>query len=165
MIKYALACEQAHEFESWFPSSDAYEVQRKRGFVTCPVCNSPKVEKQIMAPSLARRDRDLPRAPVPAETPGPAAPASPTPTPDPQAMAVLSEKEREVRALLKAVREHVTRTAENVGERFADEARKMHYGEIEHRSIYGQANPAEAKALWEEGIEAYPLPLLPDDRN
>ena len=70
-----------------------------------------------------------------------------------------------MRAMLKAMREHVTRTAENVGGRFADEARKMHYGETEHRSIYGEANAADAKALLEEGIEFHPLPLVPDDRN
>jgi hypothetical protein len=80
-------------------------------------------------------------------------------------VAVLSEKEREIRAMLRAIREHVTKTAENVGDRFADEARKMHYGETEHRSIYGQANPVEARELWDEGIEVHPLPLLPDDRN
>jgi len=91
-------------------------------------------------------------------------PEAPTPEPA-QPVAVLSEKEREIRAMLRAIREHVTKTAENVGDRFADEARKMHYGEIEHRSIYGQANPVEARELWDEGIEVHPLPLLPDDRN
>jgi hypothetical protein len=150
MIKYALACEQAHEFESWFPSGDAYETQRKRGFVTCPICNSAKVEKQIMAPSVARSDK--------APTPAPAAP-------DSQPVAILSEKERELRAMLRAFREHVTKNAENVGDRFADEARKIHYGETDHRSIYGEANPAEARALLEEGIEVHPLPIVPDDRN
>ena len=154
MIKYALACDQAHEFESWFPSSEAYESQRKRGFVTCPICDSPKVEKQIMAPRVARTDKARP------------APTPEAPTPEPaQPVAVLSEKEREIRAMLRAIREHVTKTAENVGDRFADEARKMHYGETEHRSIYGQANPVEARELWDEGIEVHPLPLLPDDRN
>jgi len=149
MIKYALACEQAHEFESWFPSSEAYAEQRQRGFVTCPVCNSPKVDKQIMAPRVARTDRER----------VPAVPAAPQP------MAILSEKERELRAMLRAMREHVTKNAEDVGERFPDEARKMHYGEVEHRSIYGEASPAEARALIEEGIEVHPLPLVPDDRN
>jgi hypothetical protein len=157
MIKYALACEQAHEFESWFPSSEAFETQARRGFVTCPICNSLKVQKQIMAPRVARTDKGEPeaasRAPVPVQAP------------EPQPLALLSEKEREIRSMLKAVREHVTKTAENVGERFADEARKMHYGEIEHRSIYGDANPVEANALLEEGIQVYPLPILPDDRN
>jgi hypothetical protein len=149
MIKYSLVCEQAHEFESWFPSSEAYETQRKRGFVTCPVCHSAKVEKQIMAPSIARKDK----------TPAPATP------PEAQPVAILSERERELRAMIKALREYVTENAENVGDRFAEEARKMHYGETEHRSIYGEANPAEARALIEEGIEVHPLPVVPDDRN
>jgi hypothetical protein len=161
MIKYALACEQAHEFESWFPSSEAFETQARRGFVTCPICNSLKVQKQIMAPRVARTDKGEPeaaaRAPVPVQ--------APLQAPEPQPLALLSEKEREIRSMLKALREHVTKTAENVGERFADEARKMHYGEIEHRSIYGDANPVEANALLEEGIQVYPLPILPDDRN
>jgi hypothetical protein len=157
MIKYALACDRAHEFESWFPSSDAYETQVKRGLVTCPVCNSGKVAKQIMAPSLGRKDqaaRDQARKDTP-----PAAAA------EPQPVVVLSEKEREMRAMLKAFREQVAKTAENVGDRFADEARKMHYGEAEGRSIYGAANLDEARALIEEGIEVLPLPLGPDDRN
>lgn len=155
MIKYALACDQAHAFESWFPSSDAYETQRKRGFVTCPVCDSREVEKQIMAPALARRDRDAPARPA---VPGPAAAEA-------QPVALLSEREQRLRAMLKALREHVTASAENVGERFADEARRMHYGEAEHRSIYGEAKLEDAEALWEEGIEVHPLPILPDDRN
>jgi hypothetical protein len=152
MIKYALACVQAHEFESWFPSSDAYETQVKRGLVTCPVCNSGNVAKQIMAPSVGRKDQGAKdRLPVAAA--------------DPQPVVVLSEKEREMRAMLTAFREHVTKTAENVGDRFADEARRMHYGEAEGRSIYGAADLNEARALIEEGIEVLPLPLGPDDRN
>jgi hypothetical protein len=147
MIKYALACEQAHEFESWFPSSDAFETQRKRGFVTCPFCDSDKVEKRIMAPSVARKDK----APVSA--------------PESQPVATLSDKEKEIRAMLRAMREHVMKNAENVGKGFAEEARKMHYGETEERSIYGEANPSDAQALLEEGIEVLPLPIVPDDRN
>jgi len=148
MIKYALACEQAHDFESWFPSSEAFETQRKRGFVTCPFCNSAKVEKQIMAPSVARTDK-APKAPAP----------------EPQPVAVLSEGERELRAALRALREHVMKNAENVGKGFVEEARKMHYGETEERSIYGEADLAEARALLDEGIDVLPLPVVPDDRN
>lgn len=148
MIKYALACEQAHEFESWFPSSEAFETQRKRGFVTCPFCNSAKVEKQIMAPSVARTDK-----------------APKVPAPEAQPVAVLSERERELRAALRALREHVMKNAEDVGKGFVEEARKMHYGETEERSIYGEADLAEAKALLEEGIDVLPLPIVPDDRN
>ena len=148
MIKYALACEQAHEFESWFPSSDAFETQRKRGFVTCPFCNSAKVEKQIMAPAIARTDKP-PKVPAP----------------EAQLVAVLSERERELRAALRALREHVMKNAEDVGKGFVEEARRMHYGETEERSIYGEADLAEAKALLEEGIDVLPLPVVPDDRN
>ncbi|MGO4706976.1 DUF1178 family protein [Microvirga sp. 2MCAF38] len=146
MIKYALACEKAHDFESWFPSSEAFETQRKRGFVTCPFCHSDKIEKQIMAPSIARKDK----APVSTE---------------PQPVAALTEKEREIRAMLRALREQVIQNAENVGTGFAEEARKMHYGEAEQRSIYGETDHSEAKALLEEGIDVLPLPLIPDDRN
>jgi hypothetical protein len=148
MIKYALACEQAHEFESWFPSSEAFETQRKRGFVTCPFCDSARVEKQIMAPSVARKDK------------APEAPAA-----GPQTVAVLSDREQEMRAALRALREHVMKNAENVGKGFVEEARKMHYGETEERSIYGEADLAEARALLEEGIDVLPLPVAPDDRN
>jgi hypothetical protein len=148
MIKYALACEQAHEFESWFPSSEAFETQRKRGFVTCPYCNSARVEKQIMAPSVARKDK-----------------APDVPAAVPQPVAVLSDKEQEIRAALRALREHVMKNAENVGKGFVEEARKMHYGEAEERSIYGEADLAEARALLEEGIDVLPLPVVPDDRN
>ncbi|GEO12720.1 DUF1178 family protein [Microvirga aerophila] len=147
MIKYALACEQAHPFESWFPSSEAYETQRKRGFVTCPYCNSAKVEKQIMAPSVARKDK----APVAAA--------------EPQPVAAISEKEKELRAMIRAFREHVLQNSENVGKGFAEEARKMHYGEAEERSIYGEAESADVRALLEEGIDILPLPVAPDDRN
>ena len=80
-------------------------------------------------------------------------------------MALLAEKERELRAMFKAFREHVQKNADHVGERFPDEARKMHYGEIEHRSIYGEASPMEARELIEEGIEIHPLPIIADERN
>jgi hypothetical protein len=147
MIKYALACEQAHEFESWFPSSEAFETQRKRGFVTCPYCDSAKVEKQIMAPSIARKDK---------------AAVSP---PESQPVATFSEKEKQIRAMIRAVREHVMQNSENVGKGFAEEARKMHFGETEERSIYGEADSAEVRSLLEEGIDVLPLPIVPDDRN
>ena len=159
MIRYALACDQAHEFESWFPSAEGYDAQVARGLVACPMCGSGKVEKQIMAPAIARKDRPAAPVPAPAPQPGPPAPDAPQP------IALLSEKEQALRSMLKAFREHVTKTSDYVGRRFVDEARKMHYGEIEHRSIYGEANPMDAAALLEEGIEVHPLPIAPDDRN
>ncbi len=148
MIKYALICEQTHEFESWFPTSDAFEAQRRRGLVACPFCNSVKVDKQLMAPSVSRTKKNS----LPAN-------------PEPQPVAALSDKDRELRAMVRAMREHVMANAEDVGRGFADEARRMHYGETEHRSIYGEANGEEARSLLDEGIEVMPLPILPDDRN
>src|SRR3954465_15424186 len=155
MIRYALACDNGHEFESWFPSSASYDTQTERGLVTCPLCGSAKVAKQLMTPSLGRKGS----AKAEPERHAASVPAAPTP------VAMLSERDQAIRAMLKAVREHVVKTADYVGDGFADEARKMHYGEIEHRSIYGEANPADAKALVEEGIEVHPIPILPDDRN
>ena len=78
---------------------------------------------------------------------------------------MMSPQERELRTKLKELREHIAKNADNVGEKFPEEARKMHYGESEHRSIYGEASPEEAKELIEEGIEFHPLPVLPDERN
>ncbi|HZT24452.1 MAG TPA: DUF1178 family protein [Pseudolabrys sp.] len=167
MIRYALVCDKRHGFESWFADSAAYDRQAKRKLVSCPHCGSTAVEKAIMAPRLASSAR----ASMPTETVVQPAPAPAVPTPpaaiSPQAspVAMLSPQEREVRAKLKELREHLIKNAEHVGPRFPDEARKMHYGEIEHRSIYGEASPDEAKRLAEEGIEFHPLPVLPDDKN
>jgi hypothetical protein len=160
MIRYALVCPQGHPFESWFQDSATYDKQAKRGLVTCPQCGSAKIEKAIMAPRLARSDRSGPIvAPAEEAAPAPAAPETPTP------VAMISPQEREVRSKLKELRDHLTKNADNVGAKFPDEARKMHYGEVEHRSIYGVASPEEAKELSEEGIEFHPLPVLPDERN
>ena len=171
MIRYALACAEGHEFESWFQNSAAFDKQKKRGLVTCPVCGCAKVEKAIMAPRLARSDSEeiAPPVPVPPAMPASPQPASampPMPVPaGKSAVAMTSPQERELRNKLKELRDHVTKNAQYVGQRFPEEARKMHYGEIEHRSIYGEASPEDAKALHDEGIEFHPLPVLPDDHN
>ncbi len=127
MIRYALACDKGHAFESWFQNSAAYDKQVKAALITCPVCNSAKVEKTLMA--------------------------------------MMSPPEREFRKKLKDLRDHLTKNADYVGQKFPEEARKMHYGDIEHRSIYGEATPDQANELHEEGIEFHPLPTLPDERN
>jgi hypothetical protein len=170
MIRYALNCTAGHVFESWFQNSAAFDKQKKRGFVTCPICGSEKVEKAIMAPKLARTDIERPPVPIPPPPSNPqAVPPAMSPTPPVPAgkssVAIMSRQERELRQKLKELREHVTKNANYVGPQFPEEARKMHYGEIEHRSIYGEASPDEAKALLEEGIEFHPLPILPDDQN
>ena len=156
MIRYALICEKGHSFESWFADSAAYEKQAKRKLVTCPGCGSSKVEKAIMAPSLGATRKGRKKA---AEVPA----AETTPATAPVAM--LSPQERELRQKLREIRDHLTQNAENVGRKFPEEARKMHYGDIEHRSIYGEASPKDAQDLADEGIEFHPLPVLPDEQN
>ena len=159
MIRYALVCAKGHGFESWFQNSAAYDKQAKRGLVSCPLCGSAKVEKAIMAPRLARTDKSGPIAAPVEETAPPPAPEPTTP------VAMISPQEREFRKKLKELRDHLTANADNVGKKFPEEARKMHYGEVEHRSIYGEASPQDAKELHDEGIEFHPLPVLPDERN
>ena len=147
MIRYNLRCDGGHTFESWFQSSSAYDLQVKRKLVTCAICGSAKVEKAIMAPRIAGTKKR-----------GSAAPA------DSSTSATMAEG-RELRAELKQLHDHLVKNADNVGARFPNEARKMHYGDIEHRPIYGEASPEEARSLIEEGVEVGSLPVLRDDRN
>jgi hypothetical protein len=172
MIRYALTCDEGHGFESWFQNSAAYDKQSKRSLVTCPLCGSAKVEKAMMAPNLASgAAAAAPQSPDASPAPPNPAPAPPlTPAPMPaippkSPVAMMSPPERELRQKLKELRDHITKNASYVGPRFSEEARKIHYGETEHRSIYGEASPEEAKELHEEGIEFHPLPILPDDKN
>jgi hypothetical protein len=165
MIRYSLQCEQGHAFESWFQSSSAYESQEKRRLVNCPICGSAKVERAIMAPRIvsSRKRQDRAEA-APAAAPVPS-PSTEVTAPAPTSTPLLMAQERELRAKLKELRDHIVKNADNVGERFPNEARKMHYGDIEHRPIYGEASPDEARALIDEGVEVSPLPVLPEDRN
>jgi hypothetical protein len=168
MIRYSLKCERGHEFESWFQDSASFDRQLKRKLVSCPACDSAKVEKAIMAPQVTRKGRSTRQrareeriaAASATETPVPAA-ASSLPVP----AALMSPEAQEFRAKLKELRDYIKTNADNVGEKFPEEARKMHYGETEHRPIYGEASPDDARALIEEGVEVLPIPALPDDRN
>ena len=161
MIRYSLHCDRGHTFESWFQSSSAYESQEKRKLVNCPVCGSAKVERAIMAPQIVSK-KGRGRQTEGNDVPAPAQPAEVT---APASTPLLMAQERELRAKLKELRDHIVKNADNVGERFPNEARKMHYGDIEHRPIYGEASPEEARSLIDEGVEVSPLPVLPDDRN
>lgn len=164
MIRYALICDKAHEFESWFSTSASFEEQAGRGLVTCPVCGSAKVERAIMAPNVARTDLG-PRSQEATETvpdaPAPAVPAAPVPAP----MALMGEREIAFREMLASLHAHVRENAEHVGERFAEEALKIHHGETESRAIYGEATSDDARMLHEEGVEFLPLPRLPSSGN
>ena len=152
MIRYTLHCEHGHEFESWFRSGVDYDEQLESKFVACPFCESTKVKKALMTPALGRASWDAAPATGPEPESGPAVP-------------MIAEPERRIRAMLRALREHVTSTAEHVGLGFAQEARAIHYGEKPARSIYGEATPDEARSLIDEGINVSPLPPAPDDRN
>lgn len=142
MIRYALACPAGHAFESWFRSSADFDAQARRGFVCCPECGSPRIEKQIMAPAVRT---------------GEATAARPVMLADP--------REAEMRRVLQAYRQFVEAHAEPVGDRFAEEARRIHYGETEARAIYGAATAADVHALLEEGVEVAPLPILPNEQH
>jgi len=168
MIRYALVCDKHHEFESWFANSAAYDTQARRGLITCPSCSSAKVEKALMTPRLGRSDssphqeRQDTHRQTPAPQPAVAAPGAAT---SPAPVAVMTPQEQALRQKLRELHDHLVKNAENVGQRFPEEARKMHYGEKEHRSIYGVASAEDAEALHEEGIAFSALPVLPDDRN
>lgn len=159
MIRYALRCRQNHEFESWFQNAAAYDDQAARGLVVCPVCASAEVSKAIMAPALAfqtdRRESDK------REPEGEAS------TPDDKAkpVALVDPAQQEHYAMLRALRDKILTETDDVGERFPDEARRIHDGDIPARAIHGRATPEQAKALIQDGISVLPLPILPEDFN
>ena len=172
MLRYALVCDQGHEFEGWFRDSAGFDDQAMRSLLSCPICGSGHVAKAIMAPSVARRDREAAQpqahdtyAATLSGTPPGNAPAMAAGPANPAPVALISEEEKGLRAAFKALRAHVETHAENVGTDFAATARQIHEGEIEPKSIYGVATPDEVSALLEDGIEAHPLPILPEDRN
>lgn len=142
MIRYSLKCENAHEFEGWFSSSDDFDSQIKRGFLTCPSCDSAKIEKSLMAPSLATARRKQASREL-----------------------IIDEAQKKALAQVKSAIDTIKANSEDVGERFPEEARKIHYGESEERGIIGQASLKETKELLEEGISVLPLPELPDNQN
>jgi hypothetical protein len=160
MIKYALICDQEHEFESWFPNADAFDTQVKRGFVECPLCQSKNISKALMAPAVSTSRRKEARA----QAIIPDAAALPAVMPD-APVALLDEKQQQMREMIRELHEKLTENSTDVGENFTDEARKIHAGEAPERSIHGRASLDEAKALIEEGIPVLPLPVPPDERN
>lgn len=155
MILYSLICAADHVFDVWFKSSEDFDKQSERGLVSCPVCGSSKISKSLMAPSVSTSKRKAGQV-VPEESRPNAPPQMALPA-DPK-MAVVLEAMRRLKS-------HVTENADYVGPKFAEEARKIHYGEAEERGIYGETTPQEAENLREEGIDIHPLPVLPDETN
>ena len=166
MIKYQLICDQSHEFEGWFANSLAFDNQQESGLLTCPSCNSANVRRELMAPNLASpktRKTDLasaitdPASALAADN-APSA-VAPTASLPPEAAAQMHHLVGEMRRLQAKIRSE----CRDVGDNFAEEARKMHYGEAEAEGIYGQATPDEREALDEEGIAVMDMPWLPKD--
>ena len=165
MIKYQLICDKSHEFEGWFGNSANFESQQESGLLTCPVCGSADVRRALMAPNLASpktRKTDLaeqqPSA-QPEPQPQPQAPQQASAALPPAAARKMQELMSEMRALQTKIRQE----CRDVGNDFAEEARKIHYGEVEPEGIYGQATAEEREALDEEGIEIMDMPWLPKD--
>lgn len=145
MIKYSLVCDKEHDFDGWFGSSDDYEKQRKRGFVECPMCGSKKVSKALMRPGVAGTKKS---AFVPQDT-----------------TSIASQMPQEVVSKIREIKKHIEQNSENVGDKFPEEALKIHYGEAEKRGIYGKASLEEAVGLAEEGVSVVPIPDLPEEKN
>lgn len=159
MIVFTLKCRDGHEFETWFRDGAAYERQVRRGLVACPDCGSTTVEKAPMAPRLARSVKSDPVSrPVPADAAAEVAPgASAVPVPTRDRLPTPGE----FRRALQVLRRYVESNCENVGRGFADEARRIHKGEAKARGIYGDASPADAEKLADEGIEVAAIPWVP----
>lgn len=141
MIRYRLSCDQGHEFEAWFRNSAVYDEQRAADQVECPECGSADISKTLMTPGIPSKGGTA---------------SSESESSD--AAGVVTDMARKLRA-------HVEANADYVGDRFAEEARKIHYEEVEPRGIYGEATVEEAVDLRDEGVEVHPLPASPDDKN
>lgn len=142
MIRYDLICDKEHAFEGWFSNSAAFDEQAEKGELACPVCNSTKVSKALMAPRVGTKNNRK----------------------SGQRAAMAANKQVQMRQFLQAVRTHVEQNSEHVGEKFPDEARKIHYGEADQRNIYGDATVEEVKELRDEGIDVAAVPW-PDRDN
>lgn len=151
MIHYQLRCSHRHEFDGWFKDSLGFEKQADRGLVACPECGDTDVTRALMAPALPRKGERIVPPQLPAEAPAPVAPVKAAAGPVPAQMI----------AMLQRMRAEVERNCDYVGEQFAAEARKIHRGKSDKRSIYGESTPEQAEALAEEGIDVSQIPWVP----
>lgn len=141
MIRFSLLCDKEHDFEAWFRNGDDYDAQKKRGLVECPHCGSARIEKALMAPavSTSRKQEKIALA--------------------------MGEQQKQAMEQLKELSKKMRENADYVGDKFADEARKIHFGEADQRGIYGEATAEEARSLVEDGVEFMPIPVFPEDQN
>jgi hypothetical protein len=149
MIKFALACDKGHDFESWFPDGAAYDKQARRGLIACPECASTRVSKAIMAPAVL----------------GAARPEREKSAPPPVPVTLLDERQKTLREAVRNLRREIEAHTDDVGAKFPEVARAIHTGEAPERAIRGQASRAEVEALLEDGVGVLPMPYAPDDLN
>jgi hypothetical protein len=142
LIRYELSCDNGHAFEGWFGSADDFDRQQQMALVSCPTCGSSHVAKRLMAPSVSTARKKERRQEL-----------------------VMQAGQKEIISKLREIVTTIRANSEDVGERFPEEARKIHYGEAEQRGLIGQATLDEVRDLLEEGVEIAPLPVLPDDTN
>ena len=135
MIRYGLICDNGHDFEGWFASASDFDGQQQRGLVECPACGSHAVSKRLMAPSVSTARKK-----------------------DSRQQLVMHAAKQEMIGKLKEMVTQIRANADDVGERFPEEARKIHYGEVEERAIYGEASSDDVEALLDEGVEVLPVP-------
>lgn len=152
MILYKLRCDQSHEFEGWFKNSDTYEIQHASNMIACPLCDSKNVRKAPMAPRISQKNHSTPHEneddSVHSET-----------ITDESSIKVSNSQEVLEKAILE-LKKNIEAKCEDVGKRFPEEARKIHYGEAKKRSIHGEASLKDLKELVEEGVDVAPLPWI-----
>ena len=141
MIHYSLVCDKSHKFDGWFSNAAAYESQKTRGLVTCPICLTNAVDKALMAPAIGRAGSER------------------------VSLSIGHPQHAQLREAMVALRNKVTSEADYVGDKFAEEARKIHFKEVDKRGIYGEASREEVAALVEDGVDFMPLPSIPEEHN
>jgi hypothetical protein len=156
MIHYQLRCKKGHEFDGWFKDSAAFDAQAGRGLVECPACGAVDVTRAMMAPAVAKRAAEPPRST--ASAPEPSVPAPPAPM---RAEGVAGPVPDQVRAALQRLRAEIEARCDHVGDRFTEEALRIHRGETEPRAIYGDATQDQAEQLAEEGVSFARIPWVP----
>ncbi|MDH7790461.1 DUF1178 family protein [Ochrobactrum sp. AN78] len=141
MIRFSLHCDHGHEFEGWFRDNADFDRQSERKLVSCPVCNSPDIQKSLMAPAVSTsRSKE-------------------------QVAIAMGEAQKQVLEQMRELSRTVRENADYVGDQFAEQARKIHFGETEVRGIYGEASKEEVHSLIEDGVDVMPLPVFPEDKN
>ena len=159
MIKYQLICDQNHEFEGWFQGSAAYDEQSANGLLRCPLCDSVQVKRALMTPNLASPKQRESTAPSADSQAGHASTSD-------RAQVMQAEQVQAYGAALaelRQLRQKIVTDCRDVGDNFAEEARKIHYGESQAEGIYGQATHEERESLKDEGIEIFDMPWVPSD--